>query len=155
MLPILKTRSFLPDFFDEFIGDDYIADIFGKKSGVNIPSVNVIEGKDDFRIEVAAPGLEKDDFKIEFHNNLLVISSEKEEKKEEVETKFMRREFSYTSFKRSFSLPNSVESDKINAVHKNGILTVNVPKREEAKVKAPRSIYISWFPKPSKSKKAA
>ena len=105
--------------------------------------MNVIEGNTDYRIEVAAPGLEKEDFKIEFHNNLLTITSEKEDQKEEATYKFVRREFSYSSFKRSFTLPNSIEAERINAVHKNGILTVVIPKKEEAKLKEPRNITIS------------
>lgn len=141
MLPILK-RS-MPVFADEFFGRNFLDDFFDLRTGVSNPSVNVIEGKDLFRIEVAAPGLSKDDFKIDLHNSLLTISSEKEDKKEEKDDKFMRREFSYTSFSRSFTLPNTVDNDKIKAGYTDGILTIEIPKREEAKEKPRRLINIS------------
>jgi HSP20 family protein len=142
MIPILRAKSYLPDFLDDFLGDDFLADFFGKKRGVNVPSINVIEGANDFKIEVAAPGLEKEDFKIELNHNTLTVWSEKEESSEDGDDKFMRREFSYTSFKRSFTLPGSVDAEKVSASHKNGVLTIEIPKREEAKLKAPRNIVI-------------
>jgi HSP20 family protein len=142
MLPILKDRSFFPAFADELFGRDFLPGLFEFQTGINMPSVNVIEGKEDFRIEVAAPGLEKDDFKISLDNNVLTISSEKEDKQEEKEERYMRREFSYTSFRRSFSLPQTVEADKISASHVNGVLSITIPKKEEAKVKPTRQIEI-------------
>jgi len=142
MLPILKDRSFFPGYADEFLGRDFLPNLFEFQTGINMPSVNVIEGKEDFRIEVAAPGLEKDDFKISLDNNVLTISSEKEDKQEEKEERYMRREFSYTSFRRSFRLPQTVEADKISASHVNGVLGITIPKKEEAKVKPVRQIEI-------------
>jgi HSP20 family protein len=142
MFPILKTRAFFPD-IDDFFGDETLAEFFGKKRGVNIPSVNVIDAKNEFKIEVAAPGLDKEDFKIELNNNVLTISSDKEEKSEENDQKYTRREFCYTCFKRSFTLPNTVDSEKISANHKNGILYVSIPKRDEAKEREPRNIFIA------------
>ena len=142
MLPILKDRTFFPGIVDELFGRDFLPNLFEFQTGINMPSVNIIEGKEDFRIEVAAPGLEKGDFKINLENNVLTISSEKEEKNEEKEERYMRREFSYTSFRRSFSLPQTVEADKIAANHNNGVLTITIPKREEAKVKPAKQIEI-------------
>lgn len=142
MLPILKDRTFFPSIVDEFFGRDFLPNLFEFQTGINMPSVNIIEGKEDFRIEVAAPGLEKGDFKINLENNVLTISSEKEEKNEEKEERYMRREFSYTSFRRSFSLPQTVEAEKISANHSNGVLTISIPKREEAKVKPAKQIEI-------------
>lgn len=142
MLPILKDRTFFPGIVDEFFGRGFLPDLFEFRTGINMPSVNVVEGKEDFRIEVAAPGLEKGDIKINLDNNELTISSEKEEKNEESDERYVRREFSYTSFRRSFSLPSSVESDKIVASHRNGMLTITIPKREEAKVKPVKQIEI-------------
>lgn len=141
MLPILRTTW--PNLVDELLGNDYLGEFFNGRTGINAPAVNIIEGKDDFRIEVAAPGLEKKDFVVNLENNVLTISSEKESKKEENEGKVMRREFSYNSFKRSFTLPNTVEGDKITAEHKEGILYISIPKREEAKVKPPRQIAVA------------
>ncbi|MBW6490730.1 MAG: Hsp20/alpha crystallin family protein [Lentimicrobium sp.] len=143
MLPILKKdRNYFPSIVDEFFGRDFLPNLFEFQTGINMPSVNIIEGKEDFRIEVAAPGLDKNDFNINLENNVLTISSEKEDKKEEKEERYMRREFSYTSFTRSFSLPNSVEADKIVANHSNGVLSITIPKREEAKVKPAKQIQI-------------
>jgi HSP20 family protein len=141
MLPMLRTNW--PSLVDEFFGNDLLSNVFDGYTGINAPAVNVVEGKEDFRIEVAAPGLEKNDFKLQLENNVLTISSEKENKKEEKDGKYMRREFSYSSFKRSFSLPNTIEADKIAATHKDGILYITVPKREEAKVKPARQIAIA------------
>jgi HSP20 family protein len=141
MLPLLKTSW--PSFVDEFFGNNLPGFSNEGYTGINSPAVNVVEGKEDFRIEVAAPGLEKGDFKINLENNVLTISSEKENKKEEKDGKYMRREFSYTSFSRSFSLPEKVESEKISATHKDGILFISIPKREEAKVKPPKQIAIA------------
>jgi HSP20 family protein len=142
MLPMLR-RSSLPDLVDEFFGRDFLGSYFDDQTGVNTPAVNIVEGKDDFRIEVAAPGLEKKDFNIDLDHNVLTISSEKKEERKEEDKKFMRREFSYTSFKRSFTLPNTVDANKIEANHKDGILNITIPKREEAKEKPPRQIKIS------------
>ncbi|MBK9356218.1 MAG: Hsp20/alpha crystallin family protein [Bacteroidales bacterium] len=143
MLPILKNKNFFPSIVDEFFGRDYLLNLFEFQTGINMPSVNIIEGKENFRIEVAAPGLEKGDFRINLENNVLTISSELEAKNEEKEERYMRREFSYTSFHRSFSLPVTVDSEKIAASHNNGVLTILIPKREEAKVKPAKQIDIN------------
>jgi HSP20 family protein len=142
MLPILKNRDFFPSIVDEFFGRDFLPGMFEFQTGINMPSVNIVEGKDDFRIEVAAPGLEKNDFKINLENNVLTISSEKEDTNEQKEERYMRREFSYSSFRRSFSLPGTVEADKIAANHSNGVLNITIPKKEEAKVKPAKQIEI-------------
>lgn len=140
MLPM--TRNTWPSLVDEFFGKDLLGNIIDGFTGVNMPAVNIVEEKDDFRIEVAAPGLDKKDFKIDLNNNVLTISSEKNDEKEEKSERFMRREFSYSSFKRSFTLPETAQVDKIVANHKNGILQISIPKKEEARVKPPRQIAI-------------
>jgi HSP20 family protein len=128
---------------DTFFGDDFLSNFFDNTNLGTVPAVNIIESKDDFAIEVAAPGLEKKDFNVDVHNNVLTISSQKEFKDEQRDEKVMRREFSYTAFKRSFSLPDGADSDKIKASYKDGILTVTIPKKEEAKEKPARQISIS------------
>ncbi|MDD3742682.1 MAG: Hsp20/alpha crystallin family protein [Lentimicrobiaceae bacterium] len=138
---MLRNKGFFPGFVDEFFGRDLMPDR-DFQTGISIPSVNIIESKDDFRIEVAAPGLNKDDFKIHIENNVLNISSEKEESNEDTNERYMRREFCYTSFNRSFSLPQTVETDKVSAKHENGVLNITIPKKEEAKVKPARQIEI-------------
>lgn len=142
MLPMLRRNSIFPSFVDEFFGKE-IPGFLTVEYGLSNPSVNIIEGKDDFRIEVAAPGLEKEDFRINLNNNVLTISTDKENKQEEKDEKFMRREFSYMQFSRSFSLPQSADSEKISASYKNGVLNVSIPKKEEAKVKPQREIAIA------------
>lgn len=145
MLPMLRrTRGNVPSFIDDFFGKDWMDSVFSDRPGISTPAVNVKETDDDFLIEVAAPGLEKKDFKVDLDNNVLTISSEKEVSDENKEEgRFMRREFSYASFSRSFTLPEAVDAEKINARHADGILLITIPKREEAKRKPPKQIDIS------------
>ncbi|MFA6334295.1 MAG: Hsp20/alpha crystallin family protein [Bacteroidales bacterium] len=111
-------------------------------TNTTLPSVNIKEEDDKFAVEMAAPGLEKGDFKIEINQGILSISSEKKNESESKDDKYSRREFSYQSFCRSFSLPTVVESEKISAKYENGILKVEIPKRDEAKVRPSRMIEI-------------
>lgn len=143
MLPAMRKRSAFPGFIDEFFGRDLPGFFFDSDNRFNTPAVNISETKDDYRIELAAPGLEKNDIKIDLDNNVLTISSEKKEEHEEKEERYMRREFSYSTFSRSFSLPESVDVENIKASHKDGVLEVVLPKSEKAKVKAARQIKIS------------
>jgi len=110
-----------------------------------LPAVNVKENDDHFELEVAAPGMEKKDFKVNYDNGQLTIASEKEHKKEEKDgERTTRREFSYQSFQRSFAIPeNVVNAEKINASYSNGILHITLPKREELKPKPAKEIKIS------------
>lgn len=107
------------------------------------PSVNIKENEDRFGVEMAVPGFEKDDFNIELNHNKLTISSEKKEEKSHTEVeRYTRKEFSYQSFRRTFTLPNTVDGEKISAEYKNGVLCVEIPKLEEAKPKPARQIEI-------------
>jgi HSP20 family protein len=144
MLPVLRKRNEFPSLFNDFFDGDVFPGLFldlDKKRGT--PAVNIVEGPDDYRIEVAAPGLEKSDFKIDLENNILTISAEKEDKQEEKNERFMRREFNYSSFSRSFTIPDTLNSEKITAQNKDGVLHVIIPKKEEAKEKPARTIKIS------------
>ena len=144
MLPRVYSKNYLPNLFDEFFGNGTLSNFFnGYSSNVSVPSVNVIEGDDEYKIEVAAPGLTKKDFKIDLENNVLVISSEKKNEKEEKDENYVRKEFGYSAFRRCFSLPTEVDADHIKATHKDGILNIVLPKKEEAKIKGPRNIAIS------------
>lgn len=147
MTLIRRTENYpaWSNLFNEFLNHDWIDWSHRNYSDTNttIPSVNILENPEDFKIEVAAPGLNKNDFKIEVNQGILRISSEKKEEKENSEEgKYSRKEFSYQSFCRSFNLPLTVESDKIEAKYENGILSVTIPKREEAKPKPVRMIEI-------------
>ncbi|MCF6169614.1 MAG: Hsp20/alpha crystallin family protein [Bacteroidales bacterium] len=108
----------------------------------DIPAVNIIDDKDSFIMELAAPGMKKDDFKINLDNQLLTISSEKKEEKEKQEDNYTRREFTYNSFSRSFTLPKTIVFDKIKADYKDGILVVKLPKKEE-EAKLTREIKVA------------
>lgn len=108
-----------------------------------LPAVNIKENEDSFEILLAAPGLNKEDFSIEIDENILKISSEFKQNEEVKEEKFSRREFNFSSFKRAFTLPETVNEDKIEAAYVNGILKLSLPKKEEALPKEKRSIQIS------------
>ena len=144
MLPIIRKRAMWPDFTNEFLNDDFFYPAFKRQNNYNnTPSVNISENDEQFKIEMAAPGLDKKDLHINLKDDLLTISTEnKEEKKEAPEGKVTRQEFSYQSFCRSFSMPDTVDKENIKAVHKNGILTVLIPKMEESKSTLSREIKI-------------
>jgi HSP20 family protein len=113
-------------------------------TNTTLPAVNIKETTDDFQIEVAAPGLNKKDFRINLDNNQLVISSEHKEEKKEEDDGYSRKEFSYQSFQRSFTIDqNHVDGDKISAKYADGILHIVIPKREEVKPKPAKEIKIS------------
>ena len=138
-----RNRDLFPTFFNDFFNRD-IFDLSNTSfDNSTLPAVNIKESKDEYIVEVAAPGMKKDDFKIELDNNLLIISSETETKNEEKEEgQFTRREFSYSAFKRSFTLPKTIEEKHINANYNDGVLVINLPKKEEAKEKPRRLITI-------------
>ena len=136
-----------PSFLDRFFEGDLMDWNTWNFAGIDstLPAVNVKENEHDFEIEVAAPGMKKSDFKLNYENGRLTISSErKDEKKEKNGGKITRREFSYQSFQRSFSVPEDVvNADQISARYHEGILHVTLPKHEEAKPKPAKEIKIS------------
>ncbi|MBA3664797.1 MAG: Hsp20/alpha crystallin family protein [Bacteroidetes bacterium] len=126
-----------PDFFDDLFTKDLFHPA-GKLSGV-LPAVNVKDTEQNFILEVAVPGMDKKDFKVEFKKNMLVISARKENQSEEKdkEGKYVRKEFGYQSFTRSFTLPEDmVDGDNISANYKDGILNVTIPKKEREKTRS-------------------
>jgi len=185
------------DAFDDLFGRDFtsffgrdLSEFFHRNPGMAMPAVNIQENENNFQIELAAPGLRKEDFKINVEHNMLTISAEQESRREEApnqpqnqqagnvsagkkrgqeETssgeaqsvaqaqpstamqaqgkqqmqRYTRREFSYSSFQRSFTLPETVDAEKISANYQNGILTVVVPKREKQQTRLSRNIEIS------------
>ncbi|MBW1764954.1 MAG: Hsp20/alpha crystallin family protein [Deltaproteobacteria bacterium] len=141
MLP--RSYRSVPGSWDSLFGREYMPNFYANGSFKSVPAVNIMEDDDGYSIEVAAPGLGKKDFNINLENDVLTISSERENEVEENESTTRRREFSYNSFKRSFTLPDSIDTEKIKASHKDGILYVALPKREEAKVQPTRQITIS------------
>lgn len=132
-----------PSLWNKLFDDEFFNMNFSP-SGTTLPSVNIKETKDDFKVEVAAPGMRKEDFRIELDNNIMTIASEhrEEEGDKDKEGNYTRREFSYQSFQRSFTLPSTVKGDDISAQYKDGVLNIVIPKREEAKQKPSRTIEI-------------
>jgi len=142
MLPVFRNRN-LPDLFDEFFNSNLVSNFIEEGAWKSTPAVNIFENSEKYEIEVAAPGLEKDDFKIDLKNDHLVVYSEKKDKKEEKEKgKVVRSEFRYSSFQRSFVLPKEVDVSNIKASHKNGVLTIELPKKTEYKENLSRQIEI-------------
>ena len=135
--PSLMNGTWLSDFFDNDRFFD--SDMLKKQS---MPSVNVKESDKDFEIEVAAPGLTKKDFKVNVDNGVLTISSEKEEEKEEKEKGYTRREISYASFSRSFTLPENVNEEDVKATYLDGILRLNIAKKNITVSKAKKAIEV-------------
>ncbi|WP_297090523.1 Hsp20/alpha crystallin family protein [uncultured Draconibacterium sp.] len=141
-----RNEPNFPSFFDRFFNNELMDWDYNNFSSTNtsLPAVNVKETDDDFIIEVAAPGMEKNDFKVNFKNNVLTISSEKKNESEEKKDRYTRREFSYQSFQRSFTVAeNAVLGEKISAKYNNGILKIILPKREEVKPQPEREIKIA------------
>ena len=138
--PFAPSKTF-GNFADTFFNRS-IADFLGSDFMINSPSVNVIENGDSYRIELAAPGLEKSDFKVNVEDGYLKISVEREQKDETTGNKYTRREFNYASFKRSFQLPDTVDTDSIGASYNDGILVIALPKKEEEKTEETRLIEI-------------
>ncbi|WP_421921155.1 Hsp20/alpha crystallin family protein [Marinifilum sp.] len=141
-----NTDNFFPSFFDNFFSRDWMDWNTTNFSTTNttLPAVNVKEDKNEFTIEVAAPGMDKKDFNINLDNNQLTVSSERKSEVENKGDKYTRKEFSYCSFQRSFQLPSDVvDGDKIKANYSDGILVIHLPKKEEAKPKPARIIKIS------------
>jgi len=134
------SNGTFPSVMDEFFKDMLGGTQFTQKI---VPPVNIRETEESYAVELMAPGMKKEDFNIELDNELLTISAEiKSENNTEEKGKFTRREFSYSSFKRTFTLPETVKEDGINASYENGILSIALPKKEEALPKPKRVIEI-------------
>lgn len=139
--PVFQGRTFTNLMDDVF--NRSISDLVGSDFYVTTPSVNITENNDTFTLELAAPGLDKKDFNIFIEKDQLVISASKEVKNEDKEEgKWTRKEFNYTTFKRTFHLTDAVDAENINAEYNKGILTLVLPKKEEIKAKAPKTIEI-------------
>jgi HSP20 family protein len=109
---------------------------------IRVPSVNITENDKDFKIELAAPGLERKDFKVEVENGMLCISSEKEEESKEEKKNYTRKEYSYKGFSRSFTLPDNCMPEKILAKYDNGVLNITLPKKEVTVSKPAKEIKV-------------
>ena len=126
----------MPSVFDDFFKPwnewfDNGGNLWGRT--MNVPAVNIVEHKNEYEVSLAVPGMKKDDFVIDVDGNMLTISSEKEESKEEKEKTFTRKEYNYSSFSRSFTLPEEINKEKIEAKYEDGVLKIALPRKEEAK----------------------
>ena len=131
----LTKPTTVPSLFDNFFKpwNELFDDTRFFNRVATIPSVNITENSSHYNVALAAPGLKKDDFKIDVDGNMLTISSEKEEKKEEKDERYTRKEYSFSSFARSFTLPEDVKEEAIEANYENGVLNLKLPRKENGK----------------------
>ena len=137
---IKRNNVFFPSLVNDVFGPDWFGGV--DRLNTNLPAVNIKEGEKGFELELAVPGGKKEDFKVEIDNDVLTISNEVQTSNEKSQEKYTRREFSYSSFKRSFTLPETVDSSKIDATYESGILKLALPKKDEALPKPKRLIAI-------------
>lgn len=137
MVPVRRNQNWLPSIFNDLLNNDFLME----RHNTTAPAVNIIENDDEYKVEVAAPGMTKEDFKVHINeDNELVISMEKhsEEKEEDKKHKgtYLRREFSYTQFQQNLLLPDNVEREKISAKVENGVMSIDLPKKKETEASA-------------------
>lgn len=128
MMPIRRTQSWIPSIFNDFFDNEWM-----ERTNATAPAINVKESDNDYKIEIAAPGMTKNDFniKIDEDNQLIVTMEKKDEKKEDKkDSKYLRREFSYSKFQQTMILPDNIEKDKIEAKMENGVLNIDIPKNK-------------------------
>jgi HSP20 family protein len=142
---LARINNYHPSMFDNWFDNDLFNwEYNNHEAEATLPAVNIKENADAFKVEMAVPGFDKKDFKINLDHNVLTISSEKKVENEHKNgERYTCREYSYQSFSRSFTLPDAANGDKISAKYENGILNVEIPKREEAKPKPMRQIAIA------------
>lgn len=130
MMPIRRneTSNWMPSIFSDFFDNDWM---FNRMKSTS-PAVNVIENENDYKIEVAAPGMTKEDFHVQLNDdNQLVISMEKKNENTDNDKKYLRREFSYSKFQQALVLPEDVEKEQISASVNDGVLTISLPKKQQ------------------------
>ncbi|WP_118953484.1 Hsp20/alpha crystallin family protein [Taibaiella helva] len=140
---LINLREILPETTDDFFAswNEWFRRNF-LLSRMTVPALNMSDNKDQYKVTVAAPGLEKEDFDIEVEDNVLTISATSEREHDENKKKYRHKEYSYSSFSRSFTLPADVRADGIDATYDNGILTLKLPKNEAAKPAAGRKVKV-------------
>ncbi len=140
-MPVRRTQNWLPSIFNDFFDNDWMV-----KANATAPAINVFETEKEYKVELAAPGMTKEDFnvRIDEENNLVITMEKKTENKEEKkEGRYLRREFSYSKFQQTILLPENVEKDKISAKVEHGILSIEIPKvKEEEKQKTSKAIEV-------------
>lgn len=147
---LIRKGETLPSIFNDFFrpwgslfNDSFNGgSLFNHLNPLNVPAVNIAEKKDQFEVSLAAPGMKKEDFNIDVEGNLLTISAETKEEKEEKDERYTRKEFNYSSFSRSFTLPEGLNKEKIDASYERGLLKIILPKTEDAKKAASKHIAV-------------
>ncbi len=131
MVPVKTNQNWLPSIFNDFFDNEWMA-----RANATAPAINVIENEKDYKVELAAPGMTKNDFKVSVDesNNLIICMEKRREEGGEERQKYLRREFSYSKFQQSILLPDNVEKDKISAKVEHGILFIDIPKVVDKKV---------------------
>lgn len=140
MLPIMHRNQWLPEVFNDFFNTDFMP-----KVNATAPAINVMESDKDYQVELAAPGLKKEDFSVNINDdgNLVIKMEKKEEKKEENKaTHYLRREFSFSKYEQTLILPDDVEKEEIRAKMENGVLTIDLPKIVVSQKKPAREITV-------------
>ena len=141
MMPVRRTQNWLPSMFNDFFDNEWMV-----KANATAPAINVIESEKEYKVEVAATGMTKEDFnnRIDEDNNLVISMEKKTENKEEKKDgRYLRREFSYSKFQQTMILPDNVDKEKISAQVENGVLAIELPKLSEEEIKKPeRTIEI-------------
>ena len=147
----VKNRVGLPSLFSDlfnppsFFGRDMFdldSNLISTRLGITVPTANIKETSKEFELELAAPGLDRKDFSIEINNHTLMVSAEKELQKEEEDEGYSKREYSFNSFSRSFSLPQNIKEDKVEAKYEKGVLKISIPKEKETEVKPSHKIVV-------------
>ena len=140
MLPTVRRNSWLPEVFNDFFDTDYMS-----KANATAPAINVKESEKDYVVELAAPGMKKEDFDIKINDDgdlMIKMDSKQEKKEEDKKSHYLRREFSYSKFEQTLILPDDVEKDNIAANVNDGVLTIDLPKVEKVPSKTARQIIV-------------
>ena len=137
--PAKRTQNWLPGIFNDFFGNEWIA-----KTSASAPALNIVETENEYIVEMAAPGVTKDDFcvTVDKHDQLIVTVESRNHEEHEKKGKFLRREFSYSQFQQTLILPENVNKDEIQASQCNGVLTITIPKTHATTATEPKRIEI-------------
>jgi HSP20 family protein len=147
----VRKNGGLPTLLSDYFGTSLIdkdffdldSDLFPSRLGINVPTANITETPKEYKLELAAPGLERKDFNVEVDNQVLTISAEHEEEKNEKDGEYSRKEYSFNSFSRSFTLPEDAREGSIDARYENGVLKVSIPKVKETPSKPALKVAVS------------